>query len=101
MLYKYESFHSFSGGIVDHLIKKAIKMGSENNITCLFLGFENFEKKFNSGEVTNEFRKRNTDIMDTPLKLSYRNFGEHNKKKIILKAKVIENTKENQSSEDE
>ena len=39
--------------------------------------------------------------MDTPLKLSYRNFGEHNKKKIILKAKVIENTKENQSSEDE
>ena len=101
MLYKYESFHSFSGGIVDHLIKKAIKMGSENNITCLFLGFENFEKKFNSGEVTNEFRKRNIDIMDTPLKLSYRNFGEHNKKKIILKAKIIENTKENQSSEDE
>ena len=41
---KNESFHSFSGGIVDHLIKKAIRMGSENNITCLFLGFENFEK---------------------------------------------------------
>ena len=29
------------------LIKKAIKMGSEDNITCLFLGFDNFEKHFN------------------------------------------------------
>jgi arginine/lysine/ornithine decarboxylase len=44
--FKYENIHSFSGGIVDHLIKTAMKKGSYENISCLFLGFEEFLKKY-------------------------------------------------------
>ena len=100
MLYKYDSFHSFSGGIVNYLIKKAIKMGSEDNITCLFLGFDNFEQHFNKGETINEFRKKNLSVLEVPTKLSHRALGEVNKKKIILKLKIDNNIKEKQNSED-
>ena len=46
---RYETFHSLSGAIVDRLIKIAVKRGSKHSVTCVFIGFENYENRYNEG----------------------------------------------------
>lgn len=46
---KYDSVHSLSGGVVDLIIKTALKRGTNDNVTCVFISFKNFERKFNEG----------------------------------------------------
>ena len=46
---RYETFHSLSGAIVDRLIKIAVKRRSKHSVTCVFIGFENYETRYNEG----------------------------------------------------
>ena len=48
---KYDNVHSFSGGVVDHLIKTAFKKGSCENISCLLIGFDGFVEQYNNMKV--------------------------------------------------
>ena len=72
-VFKYENIHSFSGGIVDHLIKTAMKKGSYENISCLFLGFDEFFKKYEE------------------IKTNIKNDIEMSEKKVVNKSNSIKN----------
>ena len=45
----YNNFHQMNGDIVDLIIKSALKRNSSDNVTCLFVSFRSFEKKFYEG----------------------------------------------------
>jgi serine/threonine protein phosphatase PrpC len=40
------SIHSLSSTAVDLVIKTALKRGSKDNVTALFIAFNNYQKKF-------------------------------------------------------
>ena len=77
MRQRFDNIHSLSGAVCDRLIKTAIKRGSKENITCVFVAFENYENKYNEGN----FLLKGSDGI---LTLNYRN----KIKKPILKLKV-------------
>ena len=62
---RYDSVHSLSGGVVDMIIKTALKRGTNDNVTCVFLSFKNFERKFNEGTY---FLKGSDGCLDLRMK---------------------------------
>ena len=40
-----DDIHSFSGNIVDSVIKKSMAKISTDNVSAIFIGFKNFENK--------------------------------------------------------
>ena len=49
-----DDIHSFSGNIVDSVIKKSMAKISTDNVSAIFIGFKNFENKMKDEDFTYE-----------------------------------------------
>ena len=45
-----DNIHSFSGNIVDYVIKKSMAKLSTDNVSAIFIAFKNFENKMKEEE---------------------------------------------------
>ena len=45
-----DDIHSFTGNIVDSVIKKSMAKISTDNVSAIFIGFKNFENKMKDDE---------------------------------------------------
>ena len=46
----FDNIHSFSGNIVDSVIKKSMAKLSTDNVSAIFIAFKNFENKMKDDE---------------------------------------------------
>ena len=94
----YNNFHQFNGDIVDLIIKSALKRNSLDNVTALFVSFNNFEQKFFEGNLSKyniKFFKENSDNNDNNENNDNNNFNIDDKKKPIIKFNSINNFNNN------
>ena len=49
-----DDIHSFSGNIVDSVIKKSMAKISTDNVSAIFIGFKNFENKMKDDDFKYE-----------------------------------------------
>jgi hypothetical protein len=71
--FKKENIHFQSGLIVDMIIKSSLLRNTLDNVTCLFVGFTNYENCFNNSFNIEEKEIKSDNKLRHNYKLSFKN----------------------------